>query len=73
MSIIGTCEICGEPVPEHQAAYPVSGWEALRQGGGANRIIGRHRDENRVAHAHCVERSARQERQGIHPDQGSLV
>lgn len=52
----GTCEVCGRPVLAYQkAAYPVSGWEIERDKGGANRILGRKRTPDRVAHAVCIE------------------
>ena len=52
MSVYGVCEKCGEPVREGQApAYPVTGWEVGRTGGGANAIRLRERVPNRVRHA----------------------
>lgn len=56
MTTRGNCEFCGEPVPiTAVAAFPVKGWEVERDGGGANRILGREREPNRIAHAVCAE------------------
>lgn len=73
MSNVGGCEFCGEYVEPRHAAYRVIGWETSRRGGGANRILGRRRLPNRVAHVRCAERAVAQERDGIAPDQGALL
>lgn len=70
---VGNCFLCGEPVEERQAAYRVTGWEAARSGGGANRIIGRERIIGIVAHRFCAEREAADRRRGIAPEQGALL
>ncbi|HEY2570187.1 MAG TPA: hypothetical protein VGI27_01875 [Solirubrobacteraceae bacterium] len=51
----GICEKCGRPVraPE-QPAFPVTGWELLRDGGGANAIRLRERIPDRVRHVTCL-------------------
>ena len=60
MAFVGNCEKCGEPVDSNAinaqkvAAYPVTGWEISRSGGGANQIKDRQRVPNRVRHAGCV-------------------
>ena len=53
---VGVCEICGHPVAASKAAYRVRGWEVTRRGGGANRILGRERVPDTVAHFWCAER-----------------
>jgi len=55
MTVYGTCEKCGEVVVDPQTpAYPVTGWEVGRSGGGANAIRLRERVPNRVRHAVCL-------------------
>lgn len=71
--MIGYCTFCGELVPERQAAFPVTGWEVLRAQGGANRILGRERVPNVVAHARCAEREIERKRLGIAEGQGRLI
>jgi len=58
--IVGKCEVCGDPVNDKLSvpAYPVTGWETGRSGGGANRILKRERIPNRVAHELCVKHGA---------------
>lgn len=52
----GACHFCGEQVTTtHKAAWPISGWELEREGGGANRILGRTREPDVIAHATCAE------------------
>lgn len=52
----GICEFCGNPVTGlHTAAFRIRGWEVERQDGGANRILGRERQPNRIVHAWCAE------------------
>lgn len=52
----GTCHFCRQPVLDHeQAAFPVHGWELEREQGGANRILGREREPDVIAHAQCAE------------------
>lgn len=52
----GSCAFCREPVmPLQKAAYPVTGWEIERDQGGANRIAGKERQPNLIAHARCLE------------------
>lgn len=52
----GVCEFCGSEVTRlQQAAWPVSGWEIERDQGGANRIAGKKRIPNVIAHARCLE------------------
>lgn len=64
------CEICGEPVePWQTAAFPVTGWEVQRYGGGANQIKARERVPNRIAHATCLERQLDRQRRGVIPGQ----
>lgn len=51
----GTCPFCIRPVLETDtAAFPVTGWEVERAQGGANRILGRERVPDTVAHESCV-------------------
>lgn len=58
--IRGTCEFCGKDVTTAElAAFPVKGWELERTQGGANRILDRKREPNRIAHASCAEHHAR--------------
>lgn len=64
------CLICGKAVFAWEtAAFPVTGWEFERHGGGANQIKGRKRKEFEIAHAQCVDRKLRQDRQGHIPGQ----
>ena len=67
----GDCVFCDGPVlPLETAAWPVTGWEAERGGGGANHIIGRTRaDDGRVAHLVCVKRAVADQRRGIASEQ----
>lgn len=52
----GLCEFCQGPVTNVQtAAWPVRGWEIEREQGGANRIAGKERLPNVIAHARCLE------------------
>lgn len=52
----GKCHFCLQDVLEsQQAAYPIRGWELEREQGGANRILGREREPNVIAHATCAE------------------
>lgn len=52
---LGICEKCGEPVRDrHTAAYPVTGWEVLRDQGGANAIKNRERVPGRIRHVRCI-------------------
>lgn len=72
--MIGQCEFCGESVEARHAAYRVEGWEPERsEKGGANRIIGRERLPDRLAHIACAERAAERARRGIAPEQTTLV
>jgi hypothetical protein len=62
----GRCEFCGALVHEHEkAAFRIRGWEVERDQGGANRILGRERQPNRIVHARCVEHHFALERHGI--------
>jgi hypothetical protein len=74
MTARGNCVFCSEPVRDMEtAAWPVTGWEAERYGGGANAIIGRTRvEDGRIAHATCAKRGAQLTRRGIAPGQESL-
>lgn len=54
MPPLGKCEQCGRTVTKHNAAFPVTGWEVLRDGGGANAIRNRERLPNRVRHIECL-------------------
>ena len=67
--LLGYCHFCGREIHEHEreyCAYPVSGWEAIRNQGGANQIMLRVRDTSTIAHRRCVER------EGSHPEQETL-
>lgn len=56
----GRCEFCLEPVYDHEkGAFRIRGWELEREQGGANRILARERQANRIVHARCVERWVR--------------
>jgi len=62
----GICPYCERPVlTSEAAAFPVTGWEFERHGGGANRIAGRKRQPGRIAHVFCVENELRRDRQGL--------
>ena len=65
MSYGGQCEVCKETVRTSEAAYPVTGWEVVRDGGGANRILGRERVPGRIAHWWCAEEKVRRDRFGL--------
>lgn len=71
----GRCKVCADEVwtPRDTPAFPVAGWEVLRDGGGANKILGRTRVEGVVAHDRCVEREVDRERSGINPAQETLA
>ena len=47
---VGDCMECGDPVYALDAAYPITGWEIARSGGGANQIKHRERMPGQVAH-----------------------
>jgi hypothetical protein len=67
MTYFGVCEKCGQPVESPQVpAYPVTGWEVGRSGGGANAIRNRRRVPDRVRHATCIPtaREREDDRQG---------
>jgi hypothetical protein len=67
MTLYGTCEKCGEKVETpQQPAFPVTGWEVVRSGGGANAIRDRKRIPGRVRHVTCLP-------DGNSEDQGSLL
>jgi hypothetical protein len=74
MTYYGTCERCGEPVEAPQTpAYPITGWEVGRSGGGANAIRNRERIPDRVRHMTCLPDKAGQERPlSGEPGDGSL-
>lgn len=63
----GECEICGEKVETwHTAAFPVTGWELERGGGGgANQIKERKRVPDRIAHAACLEQRVNRQKHGV--------
>jgi hypothetical protein len=66
----GQCEFCGNPVTSLQdAAHRVRGWEVERGGGGANYILGRERQQGRIAHARCARRAVELERRGLRNQQ----
>jgi hypothetical protein len=70
----GICEMCGREVRSPETpAFPVTGWEAGRHGGGANQIMLRERIPNRVAHTTCLEPLRRRARQARGGAQGSLA
>ena len=52
----GTCEKCGQAVTDAtgRPAFPIQGWEVLREGGGANQIHNRERIPGRVRHEVCL-------------------
>lgn len=54
MPPLGVCEKCGRPVDKTSAAFPVTGWEVLRDGGGANAIRNRERVPGRIRHINCI-------------------
>lgn len=64
--IYGTCERCGEPVTT-SPAFPVVGWEVVREQGGANHIRNRVRLPDRVRHVACLPAAS------VHEDQGVLL
>jgi hypothetical protein len=71
----GDCAFCGRPVLGIEtAAWPVTGWEAERSGGGTNALIGRERVlDGRVAHAACAKGTADRARRGIAAAQEALA
>lgn len=75
MMIYGPCYFCKRPVNDvtDVPCFPVHGWEALRDGGGANKIMWRERDKTTVAHDVCVDSAARKDRMGISEEQGTLI
>jgi hypothetical protein len=68
----GVCEFCHEDVRSGKAAFRVRGWELERAQGGANQIVGKERQPNRIAHALCVSIAVRQEKRGL-SGQTSLI
>ena len=69
----GLCEFCKREVTtQDRGAYRIRGWEFERQAGGANQVVGKERQPNRIAHATCVQAAVRQERRGLR-DQMSLT
>jgi len=61
----GTCEKCGTPVESpQQPAFPVTGWEVGRSGGGANAIRNRQRVPDRVRHVTCLPSDKARDNQG---------
>lgn len=72
-SFRGMCEFCRKEVRSgDRAAHRVRGWEYERQAGGANQIVGKERQPNRIAHATCVTADIRAQKRG-HRDQMSLT
>lgn len=72
-SFRGVCEFCKHEVRSgDRGAYRVRGWEFERQAGGANQIVGKERQPNRIAHATCVTAALRAQKRG-HTDQMSLT
>ena len=66
MTYRGTCEFCQREVSNGQrAAFRVRGWEVERDQGGANHILGRERQPDRIVHARCVEEQVRLEKLGL--------
>ena len=71
MKVFGTCEICGKTVTDLTSrAYRVRGWEIVRQQGGANKITGKVREPERIAHGRCAEDDAKKERRGLRGQEG---
>lgn len=74
MTFYGICENPDCPFPGkrveggHTPAYPITGWEVGRSGGGANRIYARERIPNRVRHQTCLPQSGEAEE-----EQGALL
>ena len=69
----GVCEFCEQPVlTSDKGAFRVRGWEIERRQGGANQIVAKERQPNRIAHAHCVEMMARAEKQGLRGQESLL-
>jgi hypothetical protein len=69
MTFYGTCEHCFRPVEGKVGtadgpAFPVMGWEILREGGGANQIHGRERLPEVVRHVRCLPSKVQSELQG---------
>lgn len=72
-AVRGTCEFCGQAVHENESAgFRIRGWELERSQGGANRILGRERQPNRIVHARCVEHYVSLERQGLRGQESLL-
>ena len=69
MTFYGTCEHCltpvtGKPETPDGPAFPVQGWEILRDGGGANQIHGRERVSGIVRHIRCLPKNVQDDAQG---------
>lgn len=61
----GMCEFCKREVTtQDRGAFRVRGWEYERQAGGANQIVAKERQPNRIAHATCVAAAVRADRRG---------
>lgn len=62
------CDLCDEPVTVIVGSYfEVTGWEQVREKGGANKIAKRKRT-GKIAHKRCMEDLIA----GNSPDQGHL-
>jgi hypothetical protein len=61
MTYYGVCEVCHFPVQSdaedqrhRRPAFPITGFEVPREGGGTNHIRNRERIPNRVRHVACL-------------------
>jgi hypothetical protein len=62
----GLCEFCKHEVTsQDRGAYRIRGWEYERQAGGANQIVGKERQPDRIAHATCVTAALRVQKRGL--------
>jgi hypothetical protein len=69
VTFYGTCDYCfdpvnGKPGTDDGPAFPVTGWEILREEGGANQIHGRERIPGGVRHVKCLPTKVQEEAQG---------
>ena len=53
----GNCHECGKEIMLHEKiAYRIRGFEVEREGGGANSILGKERQPDRIWHVPCARR-----------------
>lgn len=75
MTYYGACEFCGQEVSTRDGRTPVRGvrgWEPIREGGGANHVIGREEIPNAIAHKTCAVDEYARRRRGLRGQEALL-